>query len=194
MLGSPVSDLSCPSPRSDGVLRLRPWGEQDLDCVRAASSDPRIPEGTRVPARYTREEGLAFIARQHGRLSSGQGVSLAVTEEDTDRAVGLVILVVRPQQRVAGIGYWVMPATRRRSMSTRAVALTTAWGLGPGAFVRVEAWVELGYTASTRVLEANRYLFEGRLRSFLAFEDRRADALVYSRIKREDERGPGAYP
>jgi RimJ/RimL family protein N-acetyltransferase len=189
-----VSDLSSPPPLSDGVVRLRPWCEEDLDCVQAASRDPRIREGTTVPAECTREQGLAFIARQHARLGSGQGISLAITEEATDHAVGLVVLMLRPQQRVAGIGYWVIPTARRRGMGSRAVALMTAWGLGAGGFVRVEAWVEPGNTASTRLLEANGYLFEGRLRSFLTFDERRADALTYSRIHTEDGPGPDAPP
>ena len=194
VLGGFVSELHSPSPLSDGVVLLRPWSEDDLHCVQAASGDPRIREGTTVPAHFTREQGLAFIARQHARASTEQGISLAITEEATDHAVGPVILMVRPQQKVAGIGYWVIPAARHHGLGSRAVALMTAWGLGPGGFVRVEAWVEPGNTASSKVLEANGYLLEGRLRSFLVFEDRRADALVYSRIRTPDRPGPEAHP
>ncbi len=177
-----MTGLSCPDLLSDGVVCLRPWRDTDLACVEQASQDRRIPEGTTVPAGYTRDEGLAFIARQHRRLATGEGVSLAIAERDSDQAVGLVILSVRPQSGVAGIGYWVIPAARRRGVASRAVALMTTWGLGAGGFVRVEAWVEPNNSASRRVLEANGYLLEGRLRNFLLLGARRADALVYSRI------------
>ena len=177
-----MTSLSYPDLLTDGVVRLRPWREADVGCVEQASRDSRIPEGTTVPAHYTHQEGLAFIHRQHGRLTSGQGVSLAVAEVGTDRAVGLVILTIRPQSEVAGIGYWIIPSVRGRGIASRAVALMTEWGLGAAGFVRVEGWVEPGNHPSQRVLEANGYVLEGRLRSFLALGARRADALVYSRI------------
>ena len=181
-----MAELSYPGPPDgplgDGVVRLRPWGEQDLPCVEAAAQDPGIVESTTVPAVYSRAEGLAFIARQHARLTSGQGVSLAITEEATDRAVGLVILQVRPQPGVAGLGYWMVPAARQRGTGSRAVALMSTWGLGAAGFARVEAWVEPDNTASRRLLEACGFELEGRLRSFLALGPRRADALVFSRL------------
>ncbi|MEU6152732.1 GNAT family protein [Actinosynnema sp. NPDC047251] len=177
-----MTDLASPDPLDDGVVRVRPWRDTDLSCVEQASRDPRIPQGTTVPARYTLEAGLAYIARQHARRTSGEGVSMAIAEQHTDQAVGHVNLMLRPQDGVAGIGYWIVPAARRRGIASRAIALTTAWGLNVGGFARVEAWVEPDNHGSRRVLEINGYLLEGRLRSFLTFGTRRADVLVYSRL------------
>jgi ribosomal-protein-alanine N-acetyltransferase len=177
-----VISLAYPPPLDDGVVRLRPWRDADLACVEQASQDQRIPQGTTVPARYTPEEGLAFIARQRGRLTSGQGVVLAIADQHTDQAVGHINLMLRAQPGVAGIGYWIVPAARRRGIASRAVSLTTTWGLNTGDFARIEAWVEPNNYASQRVLEINGYLYEGLLRSFLTFGTRRADVLVYSRL------------
>lgn len=180
-----MTRLTYPAPLGDGVVRVRPWRDTDLGCVEQASEDAGIPQGTTVPARYTPEAGLAFIARQHARLTSGQGVSLAVVDQPTDRAVGYVGLMLRPQEGVAGIGYWIVPSFRRRGIASRAISLMTTWGLSSGSFARIEAWVEPDNRASQRVLEINGYLLEGRLRSFLTFGARRADVLVYSRITAE---------
>ncbi len=177
-----MTDLVYPAPLHDGVVSIRPWRDTDLACIEQASQDHRIPQGTTVPAHYTPEAGLAYVARQHARLAAGQGVCLAIAEQRTDRAVGHINLMIRPQEGVAGIGYWIIPAARRRGIASRAVALTTTWGLNAGHFARIEAWVEPDNHASQRVLEINGYLQEGRLRSFLAFGPRRADVLVYSRI------------
>lgn len=73
-----MTELSYPSGLHDGTVRLRPWAESDVLCVERASTDPEIPHGTSVPARYTPQEGLAFIGRQHARLTDGEGVSLAI--------------------------------------------------------------------------------------------------------------------
>ena len=177
-----MTSLTYPPPLHDGIVRVRPWRDTDLPCVEQASQDQRIPQGTTVPARYTPEAGLAFIARQHARLASGQGVALAIADQHTDQAVGHINLMLRPQPGVAGIGYWIVPAARRQGTASRAVSLATIWGLEAGNFARIEAWVEPNNHPSQRVLEINGYLQEGLLRSFLTFGTRRADVLVYSRV------------
>lgn len=177
-----MTSLTYPAPLNDGVVGVRPWRDTDLACVEQASQDPGIPQGTTVPAHYTPEAGLAYIARQHARLTSGQGVSLAVVDQHTDYAVGHINLMLRPQEGVAGIGYWIIPSARRRGIVSRAISLVTTWGLGAGGFARIEAWVEPDNHASQRSPETNGYLLEGRLRSFLTFGARRADVLVYSHI------------
>jgi ribosomal-protein-alanine N-acetyltransferase len=177
-----VTSLPQPAPLDDGVVGVRSWRDTDLACVEQASRDPRIPEGTTVPARYTPEAGLAYIARQHARFTTGQGVALAIVEHRTDHAVGHINLMLRPQAGVAGIGYWIVPSARRRGIASRAISLLSDWGLGAGGLARIEAWVEPDNVGSQRVLEMNGYLLEGRLRSFLTFGDRRADVLVYSRL------------
>ena len=59
-----VVDASYPDPPlSDARVCLREWSMSDLDCVAMASSDPRIPAGTTVPAEFTPDNGRAFIER-----------------------------------------------------------------------------------------------------------------------------------
>jgi ribosomal-protein-alanine N-acetyltransferase len=174
--------LSYPRPDlSADALRLRRWSLDDLACIREASSDPRIPEGTTVPAEYSDSAGRAFIERQWSRLDNGEGISFAIESTLEARAVGLVVLMLRPQVDVAGLGYWLIPSARRCGYATCAVRLLSDWALEIG-IKRLEAWVEPENEASRRVLETVGFELEGRLRSFLAFPTRRADALVLSRV------------
>ena len=167
----------------DGVVRLRPWTYDDLFCVREAGLDPSITESTTVPAQYSDTLGREFVERQWARTATGQGWSLAIAEASTDEAVGCAVLMLRPQAGVAGIGYWLVPRARGQRYGSRAVALLTAWGLAEAGMERIEAWVEPRNVASARLLEGCGYVLEGRLRSFLAFPGRRADALVFSRLR-----------
>jgi [ribosomal protein S5]-alanine N-acetyltransferase len=180
-----VPELPHPDALDDGTVRLRPWADRDLGCVERASADAEIPQGTTVPAQYTPEEGLAFIRRQHERLTSGQGVSLAITSASTDEASGLVIIQSRPQAGVVGLGYWVLPDARGRGLAGRAVTLAADWALGAGGYARVEAWVRPDNIPSRRTLEHCGFDLEGRLRSFLVLGEARSDALVYSRVAAE---------
>jgi [ribosomal protein S5]-alanine N-acetyltransferase len=167
----------------DGPVRLRPWRfPDDLDCVRQAADDPRIPEATTVPASFTPEAGRAYLARQHRRAADGEGLSLAIADARTDEALGSCVLLARPQRRVLGVGYWVVPRARERGLVARAVRLLTDWALREAGVARVEAWVEPGNLPSQRVLAAAGFVRAGVLRSALAYEHRRADVVVFSRI------------
>jgi [ribosomal protein S5]-alanine N-acetyltransferase len=173
---------------TDATVRLRPWRDGDLGCVEAAGTDLRVAEGTTVPVPFTRPRGEEFIRRQHARTRDGEGWSLAIADAVSDEALGCVVLLLRPQPGVAGVGFWLAPSARGRGAASRAVGLLTAWGLEVAGLHRVEAWVEPDDAASVAVLTRCGFRHEGRLRSLLTFPSRRADALVFSRL-RTDEGG-----
>jgi RimJ/RimL family protein N-acetyltransferase len=179
----PPVPLSYPDPPlTDGVVVLRRWAESDLGCVEEAGRDPRIPEGTTVPAIFTEAEGLAWIERQWGRADNGEGLSLAIADAGSGAALGAAVLLFRRQPGTVEIGYWLIDRARGRRLASRAVALIARWALTDAGLARVEALVEPENTASQRVLESVGFQCEGRLRSYLALTSRRADAFVYSLI------------
>jgi ribosomal-protein-alanine N-acetyltransferase len=169
-------------PLTNPPVELRRWSFDDLACIEEASTDPRIPSGTTVPRKYTTEEGRAFVERQWSRVESGEGVSLAIHSTDLGRAVGLIVMMLRPQPGVIGVGYWVVPLTRRQGIASRAVSLASTWALDVAGFARIEGWVEPDNLASQSVLLRAGFEREGRLRSFLATERGRSDVFVYSRV------------
>jgi len=172
--------LSYPDPPlTDGAVVLRRWAESDIGCVEGASRDPRIPEGTTVPASFTVADGLAWIERQWGRADNGEGLSLAIADAGSDEALGAVVLMFRKPGTVE-IGYWLVERARGRRLGSRAVALLARWALTDAGLARIEAFVETGNTASQRVLENVGFRREGHLRSYLVFNQRRADAFIYS--------------
>lgn len=169
-------------PLTDGRVGLRPWEEGDVECIRLASMDPEIPRGTTVPYPFTTAEGLAFIHRQLGRVRNGEGVTQAIVESGSDRAVGLMWVALRPQPYVGGLGYWIVPPERGHGVATAAVQLITPWALSALNLRRLEAWVEPHNVASQRVLISAGFFQEGRLRNFLNTDSAVSDALVFSVI------------
>jgi ribosomal-protein-alanine N-acetyltransferase len=175
--------LSYPDPPlTDGVVLLRRWAATDLACVEEGSRDPRIPQGTTVPASFTEAEGLAWIERQWGRADNGEGLSLAIADAGSGAALGAVVLLFRRQPDTVEIGYWLIERARGRGLAWCAVALLAPWALTDAGLARVEALVEPDNTASQRVLEGVGFRREGRLRSYLVFDERRADAFIYSLV------------
>ncbi len=178
-----MPSLDYPSPDLiDGPTHLRRWVLDDLACIEEASTDPTIPEGTTVPARYDPAAGRAFIERQWSRLDNDEGLSLAIASSVSGVAIGLIVLMLRPQAGVAGIGYWVVPSQRGHGHASRAVRALSQWALSNAGLARVEAWVEPDNSTSRHVLTTSGFELEGTLRSFLSFGTRRSDAMVFARV------------
>jgi ribosomal-protein-alanine N-acetyltransferase len=175
--------LSYPDPPlSDGLVSLRRWQEGDVECIRLAGTAPDIPQGTTVPTDFTPADGLAFIHRQWNRVHDGEGVTQAIVEVESDRAIGLMWVALRPQPHVGGLGYWVIPQARGHGAATAALRLVVPWALSALDLRRLEAWVQPENVASQRALRSAGFLQEGRLRNFLTIEGEAADALVFSTI------------
>jgi RimJ/RimL family protein N-acetyltransferase len=86
----------------------------------------------------------------------------------------------RRQPGTVELGYWLIERARGRRRASRAVALLARWALTNAGLARVQAHVEPDNVASQRVLESVGFRREGHLRSYLVFDARRADALIYS--------------
>jgi len=171
-----------PDLRSSRV-RLRKWAFGDLPCVQEASTDPEIPRGTTVPARYTNELGREWIERQWSRQTSSQGLSLAVIEEVTGLAVGLVYLGLRKPEGHCEIGYWLAPSARGRGLGTEAVRLASKWTLADTDVYRLYAHVVPDNEASLAVMQKCGFTREGVLRSFLRYPDVQFDVVSLSLLK-----------
>lgn len=167
------------TPLTDGVVVLRQWARDDLGCVEEATQDPDIPKGTTVPATFTPAEGLAWIERQWSRHDEGTGLSQAIADAGSNEALGAAVLMAR-QPGTVEMGYWLIPRARGRGFGSRAVCLLTRWAVTETPLARVEALVVPDNIASQRALEKAAFRREGHLRSYLVFERRRADALIYS--------------
>src|SRR3712207_289166 len=103
------------------------------------SSDVCSSDLTSIPKRFTGEDGKARISHQQERTRAGRGWSLAIGDARTAEALGCIVLMLRPQAGVAGLGYWLVPEARGRGYATRAVTLLTAWGLEAETLGRIEA-------------------------------------------------------
>lgn len=69
---------------------MRAFEPGDVGLVREAATDSYIPLVTTVPVPFTREAGLAFIARQQARARDGEGYPFVIVDSVGDRAVGSI--------------------------------------------------------------------------------------------------------
>jgi ribosomal-protein-alanine N-acetyltransferase len=141
-----------------------------------------IPFGTTVPNKFSDDAGRAFIDRQWGRWTTGEGLSLAMVEARTGAAAGLMCLLHRQQPGVVGVGFWTVESHRMRGLTRRSLVLLSSWALGVPDIVRLEALVDPNNDGSIRVLEGAGFRREGALRSYLDYGDTHGDALLFSLI------------
>lgn len=98
-------------------VTLRPFRESDAPLVQSVADDPLIPLITTVPTSGSLEDALAYIDRQHERLTSGAGYSFAIANHETDEMIGQIGVAGRHQARPGQhriLGRTATPAPRLR--------------------------------------------------------------------------------
>ena len=151
--------------------------------------DPYIPLIGSLPAHPSARQALEWIHRQRDRYTDGVGLSFAIADARTDRAVGAIGLWLKNLWAGrATAGYSVSPAHRGRGIATSAVtALTTfAWTIPD--LHRIELYIEPWNTGSIQVAEAASYQREGLLRSHQEIGGIRRDMLLYAITRGEPAR------
>ena len=175
-------------PLRDGVVELRPWGEDgDVEAITAACNDRAIAEFLDViPFPYTEADAREFIARTREGWSNGTTSTFAVVVEG--KAVGSIgVSWKRPDDGVAEVGYWVAPEARGRGVGTRALKLAARWVFGRQGMERLQLRADERNPASRRVAEKAGFTQEGILRSshYNPRLDRRVDFVMYSLLRAE---------
>jgi RimJ/RimL family protein N-acetyltransferase len=83
------------------------------------------------------------------------------------------------ERRIVEIGYFVLPHARRRGIATRIARLLAEHAFSLG-IERVAAYVNVGNTASERVVERAGFTREGVVRSMPKPDGRRVDKTLFS--------------
>jgi RimJ/RimL family protein N-acetyltransferase len=175
-------------PLSDGVVTLRPWGEEgDVEAIAAACDDPAIAEFLdELPSPYTHEDAKEAVAHFRQGWTDGSATNFAITENG--RPVGSVgVKWVDPDQGVAEVGYWVAAEARGLGLCTRAVRLVSHWVLRDCGGERLQLRADELNPASRKVAENAGFTQEGILRSsrYNPRLGRRVDFVMYSLLPGE---------
>jgi RimJ/RimL family protein N-acetyltransferase len=177
----------------DGKVRLRPHRGSDRQRILEACSDPRTQHWLpSLPSPYTLDDAEAFIAGKQEGLASGDRVSWAVADPDTDVMLANVG-VVKLRGPFGEIGYWAHPEARGRGVVTAAVGLVVRHAFTPVEYGglgrhRLELTAAQGNTASQHVALANGFTQPGvRRQASLGRDGTREDLLVFDLLESDDE-------
>jgi RimJ/RimL family protein N-acetyltransferase len=174
-----------PVVEGNGV-RLRPLGPQDAERVVAACNDERTTHWLGgLPSPYGLEHAHGFIEGRLEQAATGDGVSWAIADPETDELLGNVSafdLRNRIDTTIGEIGYWAHPDARGRGVMSTAVGLAIKHAFTPlddGGLGRRRLVLYAGApnTASAHVAEVNGFTRTGLQRAASPHRDGTYDDL-----------------
>jgi RimJ/RimL family protein N-acetyltransferase len=168
--------------RGDFLFRLPT--ERDVDAVAPAFLDEELAGAANLP-RLDAEQLHWFVSQVPQLLEDGRFLPLLVVDNETGEIQGGAVLHHVDRERgQAEIGYWLFEHARGRGTATRTARFLAEHGFSIG-LERIEARVNLGNTASERVLERAGFTREGILRSLPQRAGGRVDQTVFSLLPGE---------
>jgi len=173
---------------SDGIRRsdvvLRAPAVDHVDALLPAFADPEMRDAGNLPA-FDREGLLASLEELPALAERGRLLALAAVDAETGEVIGAGMLHhLDAERRIVEIGYWVLPQARGRGHATT-IARTLAEHAFSLGVERVAAYVNVGNTASERVVERAGFTREGVVRSMPKPDGTRVDKPVYSLLPGE---------
>ncbi|MEY1662560.1 GNAT family N-acetyltransferase [Isoalcanivorax beigongshangi] len=120
------------------------------------------------------------------RTEAGEGLRWALTRSGDDRLIGTCGLhQYCPSHRRAEIGYELHPDCWGQGLMTEAVQALLAYGFGPLALHRMEAFIDPANHASERLLERCGLRNEGILRDYFFEKGRFVNAQMMAILEQD---------
>jgi RimJ/RimL family protein N-acetyltransferase len=177
--------LSVPAEglRGRGVILRFPTPD-DVDAILPAFTDPEMREAGNLPA-FDREALAASVQDLPILADKGRLLALAAVDAHSSEVVGGATLHhLDVERKIVEIGYFVLPQARRRGIATAIARLLAEHAFTLG-IERVAAYVNVGNTASERVVERAGFTREGVVRSLPKPDGRRVDKTLFSLLPGE---------
>lgn len=177
---------------TDGVIRLRPFYETDVDRLFEAvveSKEALSPYLFWCHENYSREETASWIALQTSQPEMPEEYNFSVVDDATDALLGGAgISHISYVNRTANLGYWVRSGVEGKGIATRAASLVLGFCFGQLDLMRVEIDVQTDNPKSARVAEKLGAFREGILRNKIFVNGKSRDAFCFSLLPGEWKR------
>lgn len=135
---------------------------------------------------YSMEESLEWILRSGKQWDEKREFHFGIFDSQSGAFVGGVGLnELKPEHRLANLGYWVRTTWAGRGVATAAASLAAEFGFKDMLLDRIEILVALGNKPSQRVAQKLGANKEGVLRNRLIIHGQAHDAVVFSLIGSE---------
>ena len=157
---------------TDGVVRLRPLGPDDVDFLTELRALPDVINTSVPPIAPTREQNRRRCTWAEAQWLAGTRADLVIEDVASGRPAGDIGLFYdEPFTQQAMIGYSMLPAYRGRGFPTRAAQLLSLWVFAETGVARLIAGAHPANLGSQRVLQKAGFHQEAYLRQRLPGPD-----------------------
>lgn len=113
----------------------------------------------------------------------GTGISWKMVDRQTGTNVGdISVYLFKPEHKKAEVGFWLLPQFWNKGFALEAlIAVMNYWKAEKGLH-RLEAFVEEGNDASSKLLEKAGFQYEGTMRDCEMKNGNYISLLIYGRI------------
>lgn len=95
----------------------------------------------------------------------GTGLSWIMVEKSSGLPVGdITVYLYKPEHKKAEVGFWLVPQFWDKGFASEALQAIIDYWKNEKALHRLEAFVEEGNEASSKLLKKNNFVFEGTMR------------------------------
>ena len=149
---------------SDGVVRLRPRGPQDVGPVTEICDDPTIHRWIPpIPSPYRESDYHEWVRASEQEREAGRTLSLVIADTD-DRPIGTLGFKHLDRPAYTEIGYLMGAASRGRGYMARALRLARDFATNALGAERIELLIHHDNEASQRVARAAGFAETGEYR------------------------------
>lgn len=174
-------------------MKIRPYRTADADALFEAVRESIAHVSPWLPwchAAYSLEDSRAWIAHCQDAWQTGTEYNFVIVDQAGRLLGGCGLNQLRPEHRLAHLGYWVRTSATGRGVATAAVRALADFAFRETNLVRLELVVAAGNDASHRVADRAGALREGVAHDRLYFLDRAHDAIVYALLRSQQPRQP----
>jgi ribosomal-protein-alanine N-acetyltransferase len=116
-------------------------------------------------------------------VDGGTGLPWKMIRKETEEKIGvLCVYHFNPQHRKAEVGFWLLPQYWNRGYAMEALQAAIAYWQDEKALHRMEAFVESGNTASSKLLEKAGFQYEGTMHDCEIKEGRYINLRIYAML------------
>lgn len=162
---------------------LRKFRKGDEKSLSKNINDKEISKyTTRIPHPYRLKDAKKWIAhsiKEHNKKKLREINFVIDINEDVAGSISLMNI----ESHKAEIGYWLAKKYWNKGIMTEAVKLVANFGFSKLKLNRIYAPVFSFNKKSARVLEKNKFAFEGLMKKFHNKDEKLYDALLFAKVK-----------
>ncbi|HUC83139.1 MAG TPA: GNAT family N-acetyltransferase [Flavisolibacter sp.] len=118
-------------------------------------------------------------------LKQGTGLAWKMVEKATGKPMGVTaVYYYKPEHNKAEVGFWLLPDYWHKGFASEALKAAIHYWQTEKGLHRMEAFVEEGNTASSKLLEKAGFQYEGKMIDFERKEGKYISLLIYALLLR----------